>query len=358
MKQENEIRALIEQIRAGEDGPAEIDEAAIIAEYQHGHTEKSSLGIKVLTIFGGILATLAFLGFFVIAGLSNTGAGSVIFGILCIVGSIWLNKAYNKLIIDTFSISLYACGFLMIGIGLDDLQQNENLTPLIFMLIAFCSVMITQNYIISFISTVVFFGSIIGWISMHHFYQSIQAYVSGVAIITVFWILNEAKIISTGRKLSLLYNPVRMGLIISFLAGIFFMGVKGIFPVSISYPWITSIVIIAGTLYVIFYVCRLLEVNSTMRKVSVYAMSLLILSSTAMAPSISGSLLIILLSFLVNYKTGFVLGVIALIYFIGQYYYDLGYSLLTKSNMMMATGLLFLLIYFFTYKKLGSDEKI
>ena len=63
MKLEHEIKALLGDIKASQTGEVSFDEAAIIAEYQHNAGERSSLAIKVLIIFGGFLATLAFLGF-------------------------------------------------------------------------------------------------------------------------------------------------------------------------------------------------------------------------------------------------------------------------------------------------------
>ncbi|WP_417936263.1 DUF4401 domain-containing protein [Flagellimonas ochracea] len=75
---------------------------------------------------------------------------------------------------------------------------------------------------------------------------------------------------------------------------------------------------------------------------------------TLFAPGISGSLLIVLLCFKVNYKTGFIIGIISLIYSIGQYYYDLSFTLLTKSIILFLSGVLLLVFYMVFNKKLGS----
>jgi uncharacterized membrane protein len=93
-------------------------------------------------------------------------------------------------------------------------------------------------------------------------------------------------------------------------------------------------------------------------KTTIYALSFVLLLSTAMSPAIAGALLIILLAFMVNHKTGFAVGIISFIYFVSQFYYDLGYTLLLKSILMFSTGVLFMLIYLFTYKKLHANEKI
>ena len=100
-------KALLEDIRLSEGAKFECDEKAILEAYTTQGENKSSLAIKILSIFGGFLATLTFLGFLVIARLYNSEFGLLIFGTVFIVSAIWLNKAYDKLIIDTFSISIY-----------------------------------------------------------------------------------------------------------------------------------------------------------------------------------------------------------------------------------------------------------
>ena len=122
--------------------------------------------------------------------------------------------------------------------------------------------------------------------------------------------------------------------------------------------WLSSLVIIAAIMYVIYILLALFKMPPGKEKTIIYALSFVLLLSTAMSPAISGALLIILLAFMVNHKTGFAVGIISFIYFVSQYYYDLGYTLLVKSVLMFSTGILFMLIYLFTYKKLHTNEKI
>jgi hypothetical protein len=57
-------KALLDSIRLSEGTKFVCNEKAILDEYQIQGDNKSSLAIKILSIFGGFLATLAFLGFF------------------------------------------------------------------------------------------------------------------------------------------------------------------------------------------------------------------------------------------------------------------------------------------------------
>jgi len=132
--------------------------------------------------------------------------------------------------------------------------------------------------------------------------------------------LNEAKIVSTNKILSKLYDPVRVGLIVSLIFGLISIGKRGLIPITQNYMWISSLIIILVTMYL---------VNT-----------------------------IIKVNFLVNYKTGLAIGIISIIYFISQYYYDLSLTLLTKSIILFVSGMMFLLFYFFTAKNLSTNEKI
>lgn len=173
-------------------------------------------------------------------------------------------------------------------------------------------------------------------------------------------VFKEAKIITTNKILSKLYNPVRIGLIFSFVAGLAFLGKKGLgfFPISPNYIWLSSVIIIPVIIYLISLLFNILNITKIQHKTVIYIFAVLAFLPTVFSPAISGAILIILLSFFVNYKTGLVLGIIAFIYFISQYYYDLNFTLLTKSILLFSSGVIFIALYLFTHKKLTTNEKI
>ena len=304
------------------------------------------------------MASLAFLGFLLIAGLYNSDVGLVVFGGIFIAGSIWINKEYDKTIIDTVSVSSFIIGFILIGFGYGQLKINENVISITFIVIAFGSLSIVQNYILSFISILIISGSVLTLIISNKGYDLIHIYVSSLAFAVTYIFLKEAAIIKTSKALSKLYNPLRIGLIFSFLSGLVFLGKKGILPVSIDYIWLSSIVIISVIVYLISTLFNTLNITESQHKIGIYILTILTLLLTALSPAISGTILIILLSFLVNYKAGYVIGIISFIYFISQFYYDLNFTLLTKSILLFSTGILSIALYLFIHKKLAANEKV
>jgi len=177
-------------------------------------------------------------------------------------------------------------------------------------------------------------------------------------LLVTYLFLKEAKIITVSKACSRLYDPVKTGMIISLLAGLICVGKRGLLPVSPDYIWLSSVIIIATIVYWEFTLFSVLNITNGTQKVIICISTVLTLLPTALSPAIPGAVLIILLSFLVNYKTGLVLGIMAFIYFISQYYYDLNFTLLTKSILLFSSGAFFTALYLFTHKKLAANEKI
>jgi uncharacterized membrane protein len=191
-------------------------------------------------------------------------------------------------------------------------------------------------------------------------------------ILLTYWLINEAKIITYNNKLLRLYKPVKIGLVISLLAGLFYL----------SYYWkivntfyyrrnaeldlfflnfievLFPIIVLCVIIYVAYKIIQINTIKPIKAKILIYSISLLIGIIGLFSPSILVAILLVLLSFLVNYKTGFVIGIISMIYSFSQYYYDLSFTLLTKSILLFISGILFLFLYLWTTKMLKTNEKV
>ncbi len=358
MENKLSIRDNIEYVSKLEGNSFEFNEIEIEKEYFNSQKEKSSIAIKILSVLGGFLATLAFLGFLFIAGLYDSEAGLVITGLIFIGAAIWLNVEYKKLIVDTLSVSAYAIGLCLIAFGLLELEVGDNAICVLFMLISLLTIGITKNYILSFISILTINGCLIYLIIDNDLYSLIHVYDAILLVLLTYVFLNEAKLLADKRFPSKLYNPIRIGLMISLITGLVFVGQRGVFDFGIKYIWASSIITIPLTIYVISIIAKIIGITKAKSLYLIYSFSILFLIPTAMSPAISGALLIILLCFLVNYKTGLAIGVVSFVYFISRYYYDLNFTLLTKSIILFVSGIIFLLFYVFTHKKLGQNEKV
>lgn len=356
----NNKKKLLEAIQyLQEQGTNEIniDEEAFLKAHEHQENNQS-LAIKILSIFGGLLASSAFLIFLLITGLYDSGPALFVSAATSFGVAVWINKVSDRFILDTLSVAAFIIACILLGLALDKVKINEYGISISFMLVAIFTLIYVRNYILSFLSVLLFTGSILFLILSGSHFVFIHLYIVVLSIMLTYFYLKEARILTKRNLLSELYNPLRIGLLISFLAGLIILVQKAFFVPNLYYTLFSSIVIICAVLFVLSRVIQVLMIDKKKERLMIYLLSALILLPTALYPSISGALLIILLSFWVNYKTAFVMGILALIYFISQYYYDLNISLLIKSIILFSSGLLFLLLYLLIHKKTASDEKI
>lgn len=351
-------KEILDEVRLSEGENFQYNEEAILKDFKIQEDNKSSLAIKILSIFGGFLATIAFIGFLLIAGLYNSEIGLVLFGFIFIASAILLNKIYDKLIIDTFSVSSYVIGNILLVFGLTEMNFDENIISGLISLIAIFSLFITQNYILSFIAILTVNSCFLYLLTFHHAYDFIHLYIGLSVLILAYLFLNEAKLISSNVKISKLYAPFRIGFIISLLIGLVAFSKENLFLISPNNIWLSSITLIIVNIYMVYTILKIIVVKNLTNKLLIYILTSLVLISLVLAPTILGAIAIMLLCFLVQYKTGLAIGIISFIYFISQYYYDLNFTLLTKSIILFSSGIVFLFLYIFTNKYILSDEKV
>jgi hypothetical protein len=329
----------------------------LLNELASQQENQSSLAIKILSIFGGFLATMAFLGFLLIAGLYDSEIGLVIFGLGFIISGIVITRTQDKLILDTLSVSLFITGFGLLAFGLSGLNFTENNIILIILSLAIISLFVNENYLLSFISILFINSCLLALIDSYNLGNLIHLYITLNTVLLVYLMLNEAKLICQNKNISRLYNPFRIGIIFSLFAGLIALSSNGFSNISSNYIWISSLVFFVAILYLVSNIITVFKIKTPKNNYLIFGITAVVLIPTALSPSISGALLILLLSFYVNYKTGIALGVISFIYFISQYYYDLSFTLLTKSIILFSSGILFIAFYLMINKKLLQNEK-
>lgn len=357
MKNKSEIKDMLVKTQIISTAQINFDEEAILAEYQEQDDNQSSTAIKILSVIGGFLGTLAFVGFLLLLGLGNSEFGLLVTGVLFASSAIVLNRKTERLILDTFSISAYIVGLVLITISFLEMDVNENIVVLFIMILAGISLWLTQNYMLSFISILVIsVGLLLLLVFINESYHLIHLYSILITLGLTYVFLFEAKIINSSSKLAKLYDPLQIGMVVSFLFSLAFFGTKTFHRIHVEFEWFFSMVLFANTIFIISKILDVLEVTNTNTKIMVYVLSGAILLTTAFSPSILGAILLVLLSFYVNYKIGFSIGVVALIYFVSQYYYDLHFTLLTKSILLFSSGLLFIALYLFITKSIKNEK--
>lgn len=318
---------------------------------------QNSLPIKIISIIGGMLASCAFVGFLSLAGLYESALAQLIFGFGFIAGAIWLDKLYNTILLDTISISLFLIGGILIGIGLNEFGVSETFTYVLFISIAVVSLYLTQNQVLALVAMLTIHASIVAILFTNNQYEILLVYTPLLATTCYFVYTNSSWFVHQGGKLAQLYPVIRTASTLSFLSTLFLLGIRMTTPISPQLFWIASVGIIGTILYQVNGLYKQINAEEAGPPIMHLILITLLLLPTLFAPAIPGAILLLLLGFQFGYKTGFVLAILSSIYFISQYYYDLSFTLLTKSILLLISGSLFLLLYFLVTTKLSSNEE-
>ena len=72
--------------------------------------------------------------------------------------SVWLNKEFDTILMDTASISAFLISFLLMAYGLLEMELDPNLVLIIFILLSLVCLIWVHNYVYAFISIIVING--------------------------------------------------------------------------------------------------------------------------------------------------------------------------------------------------------
>lgn len=314
------------------------------------------MGIKLLAIVGGLLSSMFILGW-IFAFLSGFAIASIVMGVIILVAAVVVDKKAESTLVDTACIGAYIVACIMIGYGVNKLFGSDNLTTLVMLVIAFAVPFFTSGYMLNFIAVLTFNGCLFALVNINNAYNLIHVLVAIFALAYTLFSLNEAKLLALGKKINLVYNPWRNALLCSLLALLGYIAVDKQMGKHIRYEWISSAAITGIYLFFLNKVTAYLEIEEKKNRILIYSGSLLIMLMAVFSPAICGALLILLISFHTGHRLGLILGIIALVYFTGQFYYNLHYTLLVKSMIMFGTGIMFLTAWMILKKTLKRYEQ-
>ncbi|MDF2188629.1 DUF4401 domain-containing protein [Paraflavitalea sp. CAU 1676] len=357
MKKPHEVTDLLRQLSDAHDISFDTEvENAIREGFEKAHSNRSAIAIKVLTILGGVLATLLFIGFLYVIDIFNSTWGMLSLGIGFIVGSIVLSRRVDLLILDTIAVTLYASGLLMFGMGLSAGGMHSDMVSLFIIIMALITLVLIENYMLAFVAAIAVSACSLQlafdlrgafWISLY-----LSLAVAGLTA----WIKQEAVLITANPKLAILHSPIRLALVCTVLLSASFL------PVGYHAPYwyvalFPSLLSIGAILYLLPSILPSIGVQPKDEYVAYVAVTL-VLVPILFAPAIACVLLVMILCFSIKDRTGFVMGIIGLIYYIGVFYYNLDLSLLVKSLLLMGSGILLIVLYFLLHQYFQRHEKI
>ena len=291
--------------------------------------QKNNLTIQVVSIIGGILTTIFFLGFLVVASIIRTETSSLIIGCLFIITTLTISRRLTVPFLDAMNITLYIAGCALIAYGLN---KSTNALFIALAITGIFTFFLSKGFILPFLSVILFIISFLGELAyLSSSIQLLQIAVVPVLAVFLFTNLYERNIL-TGLKKNLVskYTPFHSGLFVSCIC--LLAGLSVNYGIPAPY-WLLSIFIWIGILLIIQRIMPVMEVTNPV------------------------SLLLILICFHYGYKAECAAALLLFIYAVSKYYYDLNLSLLVKSITLFFTGIIFMIAWYYFTQKRTKHEK-
>jgi uncharacterized membrane protein len=323
---------------------------------QRMEARESSWIVKIVSVIGGFMATQFFLGFILIGGITESPIALSIIGTLLIAGALFAMRKVDLLIADTMAVCSYLTGFVLLALAFNIWHWSLDRAALAGLLVALVTLLFIRHTIMAFFAIAIVMGCGLFLYFHHPLLQWIQLWPAGLGLALVFLYEKEAVVISFLRRFIPWYRPLLMVIALVFIGMLQLLGkrhqLKGLGE-DFSY---VSVFLLILLLRVVYQILPQLQVQTRQLKTLIVLVVGIIFLPTLISPAIVGIFLLMLLSFRAGDRWIWVLSIFAGIVFIAEYYYDLDYTLLTKSYILMGSGTGFLLLYYFTRQKWNLHE--
>ncbi|HFS67306.1 MAG TPA: DUF4401 domain-containing protein [Flavobacteriia bacterium] len=333
-----------------------FDESKINSIYAKKDLNESNFTIKLLSIIGGFFSSFALVIFIAISGIWTSGNLMLFFGLLSILFAVLISIKTTNILLDTFSISTYIIGIMMLVFGMQNLKIPVNNTIYTILIIGIITLLLNPDFVFSFIASLIIQGSILFFIFYNKIEGTLAYYIVINTILLVLLFFKEAYFLQH-KKLNKLYYPFKMAIIVAYIFGLSLLTFKNF----VLMDWLNWLVLTFGIgilfLITVYKIVKTTSITNKKILIFIYIASFLIAMFSYYTPTIIGGLIPIILGFYQNNKVVFILGVLSFIAFTGMYYYNLNETLLFKSVLLILIGSLFLVSYLIISKN-NFIEKI
>ncbi|PVY44080.1 DUF4401 domain-containing protein [Pontibacter virosus] len=334
----------------------QYDELAIAAEIDQATSLLERWPVKVLTILGGLLAMVTLLAGIASFGLLDSGIVTLMLGVIFLIVAEIVIRMQKDTTTDALGVAMNVSGYVLLVFGLGRITDSASVAALTLGIASALVLIFSKSAVCVFISMMVLNGSLLSLIFIHKVYNLSHALIVVLAGMLTLISLYEAKLLALSRRFALVFGPVRMGLIFSLINTLGLFVHQKLLSTNITHFWLSGLFLIGCLLLLLHRVLRESEVKDQKTLAVFYTCCAVVLLPTVLAPSVPGTLLVVLSSFYIGHRTGFWVGLLALAYFLVLYYYDLNMTLLAKSGVLVLTGSLFLAGLYLLNRYLRSHE--
>ena len=124
--------------------------------------QKSNLTIEVLSIIGGVLTAIFFLGFLVLSSILRSETSCLITGSILIITTLFVNRLLTKPFLDAMNITCYIAGCILAGYGMN---RNMDVLFIVLIGISVVTMLLSKGFILTFLSVISFYMALFGEIT-------------------------------------------------------------------------------------------------------------------------------------------------------------------------------------------------
>ena len=257
--------------------------------------------------------------------------------LICISLVLRLNVKSDFLIQLAFALSLAGQGSFT-G-GLYEASGNPQITWLVVAIMEVVLIIVYPDFIHRFMATVFASSSLVLLIYELEWPLLIHVLAIVLTIMVIYLWLYESKFVA--RNQDGLFRPIGYGVAFSVL-GLGVLSAISNLEVFSSW-WIYSMILMGGVLFTAYHILDTLDISVFKG----FGLGLLIgiialLTPLLQAPGIAASVLVLCLGYYRGNRILVGLCIISLTLFLSRFYYSLDFTLLTKSYMLMTSGIVFL----------------
>jgi len=336
--------------------PAAEGREEILRDYLEEQSKDGSAAIRALNLAGGLIATITLIGFLALGGLFDSRASVLVVGLLLSGGAFALNRSSAGLLAEAFTVALSVTGGIMLLVAFGYDFYSERMTCLAGFALSVIFLVVIDNKIVAFLATFAAGISLLIWAILADWQFLTHLFLGLHAVMLTLVFLGESRLLTLTSGLTRRYPFIRDGLAMSFLMAAIYHGRQYWWSEEVMVQqYVASCIIIPLVLFVAYRQLSKFSIGGGSKWAYLAGLALL-LSPTIFAPAIAAAMLLLLLAFSAGTRSLTAIAAAAMIYAIGQYYYDLHLTLFTKSVVLMVSGALLLAAYGFLHPKLIHHE--
>lgn len=322
--------------------------------------------VRVMVGFSAWLAAWMLIGFVVGAAIVESEAATLVMGVILVGGAAVARRVSDNDFMTQMALAASLAGEGLVVFGIARLTESFEATLFGFMFMEVLLVAFYVDTIHRFLSCVSIFGALAGLLYKWEIQWLLHLLVIGGAVGFIWLINREQYFLAEGK--GALTIPVKWGILFGQL-GVLMLSTLYVLPQLVEhekffpYRWVSTLGLGVLLLYLVYH----LETADAFRisrpgRTALYSICVLVTAATMLAPGLIMALVLVLLGFARADRVLTGVGIGFFVVFLSAFFYGIEVTLLTKSMLLIATGVILLAghwvvrHYFLPLQRTVADE--